>query len=86
MINMTKISILQYELERVNSQIDILTARTSKYNNLKRKQEDRYKRLSIIKNDIDISIARLEEKIKINGDKNKSNESEIFSLRAEIGE
>jgi chromosome segregation protein len=81
-----KISILQYELERVNSQIDILTARTSKYNNVKRKQEDRYKRLSIIKNDIDISIARLEEKLKINSDKNKFNESEILSLKTEIDE
>jgi chromosome segregation protein len=81
-----KISILQYELERVNSQIDILTAKTAKYNNLKRKQEERYKRLSVIKNDIDISIARLEEKIKISGDKNKSNESEIFSLKTEIAE
>jgi chromosome segregation protein len=65
-----KISILQYELERVNSQIDILTARTAKYNNPKIKQEDRYKRLFIIKNDIEISIARLEEKIKINIYKN----------------
>jgi chromosome segregation protein len=81
-----KISILQYELKRVNSQIDILTARTAKYNYPKIKQEDRYKRLIIIKNDIEISIARLEEKIKINSDKNKFNESEIFSLKKEIAE
>jgi chromosome segregation protein len=78
------ISDLHAQVEAINFYIDELTARTSKYANLRRKLEERYKRLFTIKNDLEVSIARLEEKIKINNEKINLNDSKISFSKSEI--
>ncbi|HET7391952.1 MAG TPA: AAA family ATPase, partial [Nitrososphaeraceae archaeon] len=78
------ISILHSQLEEVNSQIDRFTFYNAKCVDIKEKFAYRYKRLSEIKNHHDISILRLEEKIKVDLDKINVNKAQILSLRSEF--
>ena len=80
-----KISVLQSHLKEVNSQIDALTSDNVKYNSIKEKLDYRHRLVSGIKNDLETSVVRLEEKTKINGDKIRENKEQISSLRAEFG-
>ena len=61
----SKIIVLKRELEDINNEIDTLTKRTTIYAKVSNKLKYRYSRLSQIKNDLDISFARLEEKVKV---------------------
>ena len=79
-----KILALKSELDKINSQLDIVASKNAKYAHFKKELERRYKRLSSVKNDIAISVTRLEEKIKINNDKTLLNESHAFTQRAEM--
>ena len=79
-----KVTTLRSELEELNFEIGRLTSETAVRANFKAKLENRYKHLIRIKNDLDISIARLEEKIEINKDKIKHYEEQIFALKDEI--
>ncbi|MBV9177388.1 MAG: chromosome segregation protein SMC [Nitrososphaeraceae archaeon] len=78
------ISILRSQLEEVNSQIDRFTFDNAKYVDIKEKFAYSYKRLSEIKNHLDISILRLEEKVKVNRDKINANKAQIHSFRVEF--
>ena len=78
------ISILHSQLEEVNTQIDRSIFDNAKYVNIKEQLAYRYKRLSEIKNQHDISILRLEEKVKVDLDKINANKAQILSLRAEF--
>lgn len=78
------ISILRSQLEEVNSQIDRFTFDNAKNVDIKEKFAYSYKRLSEIKNHLDISILRLEEKVKVNRDKINSNKAQIRSFRVEF--
>jgi chromosome segregation protein len=80
----TNILALKSELDKINSQVDIVASRNARYGYFRKELEHRYKRLSGIKNDISISVGRLEEKIQINSDKILVNESNTFVLKAEI--
>ena len=80
----SKISILKSELEKINNQVDILATSSLRYTNLREKLEDRYKKLSTIRNQTDIKITRLEEKIKTIIDKIQSNDVQIFCFKSEI--
>ena len=79
-----KILALKSELDKINSQLDIVASKNAKYAHFKKELERRYKRLSSVKNDIAISVTRLEEIIKINNDKTLLNESRAFTQRAEM--
>jgi chromosome segregation protein len=79
-----KILALKYDLNQINSQVDILASKDAKYAHSRKELERRYSRLSAIKNDIAISIARLEEKIQVNNDKIVVNQSYAFTQRAEL--
>jgi chromosome segregation protein len=81
-----KILALKFDLSRINSEIEVLASKNTKYSQPKAILDRRYKRLSWVKNNISISLARLEEKIKVNNDKLMLNESLVSSKKAEIEE
>jgi chromosome segregation protein len=82
--NSTVNSSLRSELNETNSRIDIINSEIAKFAGLRNKLESRYKQLSKIKHELDVSIVRLEEKIKVDSDKIELNETHTFSLKAEI--
>lgn len=82
--NSTVISSLRADLNETNSSIDIINSEIAKFAGLRNKLESRYKQLSKIKHELDVSMVRLEEKIKVDNDKIKLNERHIFSLKTEI--
>ena len=75
---------LKTELGNINIRLDNLTIMHAQNTKFKERLEEHYKRLFTIKNTIDISIARLEEKIKITLEKIQVNDSKIFSLKNQI--
>ena len=75
---------LKSDLSLANSEIEFLVSNNTEYARTKSDLDHRYKRLSEIKNKIAVSIARLEEKIRINSDKMVKNESRVTSCKAEI--
>ena len=75
---------LKSDLSLANSEIEFLVSKNTEYARTKSDLDHRYKRLSEIKNKIAVSIARLEEKIRINSDKMVKNESRVTSCKAEI--
>lgn len=79
-----KILALKTDLSHINSEIEILASKNTTYDRSKAKLDYRYKRLSWIKNSISISVARLEEKIRVNNDKLMLNASLVSSKKAEI--
>jgi chromosome segregation protein len=79
-----KVLSLRSDLNLVNSEIEVLISRNADYARSKTLLDHRYKRLSLIKDNIAVSIARLEEKIRISSDKIVMNESWINSCKAEI--
>ena len=82
----SKILALKDDLSLINSEIEVLTSKNTTYGQSRAKLEHRYKRLSWIKNNISMSVARLEEKIRVNNDKLMLNESLVSSKKAEIEE
>ena len=81
-----KVLALRSDLNLVNSEIEVLISRNADYARSKTLLDHRYKRLSLIKDNIAVSIARLEEKIRINNDKIVMSESWINSCKAEIAD
>jgi chromosome segregation protein len=79
-----KLLALKSELSLINSEIELLASKNDKYTRSKAELDDRYKRISWLRNNIAVSIARLEEKIRVNADKLILNESYITSSKAEI--
>ena len=75
---------LKSDLSLANSEIEFLVSNNTEYARTKSDLDHRYKRLSEIKNKIAVSIARLEEKIRIDSDKMVKNESRVTSCKAEI--
>ncbi len=80
----SKVLVLRSDLSLVNSEIELLVSKNSEYAESKAELDHRYKRLSGIKNNIAVSIARFEEKIRINSDKMVMSESQASSCKAEI--
>jgi chromosome segregation protein len=80
----SKVVALRSDLSLVNSEIEFLVSKNAEYVQSKTELDHRYKRLSGIKNNIAISIARLEEKIRINSDKMVMSESQVRSCKAEL--
>jgi chromosome segregation protein len=80
----SKIIALKAELEDIDNEIEKLTKKTTIYVKVRDKLEYRYNRISQIKNDLDISFARLEEKIKANEEKSKTNQLNAVTLKTEI--
>ena len=80
----SKIIALKAELEDIDNEIDKLTKKTTIYAKVRDKLEYRYNRISQIKNDLDISFARLEEKVKANEEKSKTNQLNAVTLKTEI--
>jgi chromosome segregation protein len=80
----SKIISLKAELEDIDNEIEKLTKKTTIYVKVRDKLEYRYNRISQIKNDLDISFARLEEKIKANEEKSKTNQLNAVTLKTEI--
>jgi chromosome segregation protein len=79
-----KVLALNSDLGEINSQVDVLASNNAKYSDSKKELGHRHTRLSAIKNNIAISIARLEEKIQINNDRILVNESHALTDSAEI--
>ena len=79
-----KLLALKSDLALINSKIEVLASKNAKYAQSKAELGRRYERLSWLKNNMSISVARLEEKIGVNGDKLILNESQITSKAAEI--
>jgi chromosome segregation protein len=80
----SKIIALKAELEDIDNEIEKLTKKTTIYAKVRDKLEYRYNRISQIKNELDISFARLEEKIKANEEKSKTNQLNAITLKTEI--
>ena len=80
----SKIITLKAELEDIDREIDKLTNRITFYAKVRDKLEYRYNRLSQIKNDLDISFARFEEKVKANEEKLKTNQLDAVDLKNEL--
>ena len=81
----SKVLALRSDLGLVNSEIEFFVSKNNDYAQSKVQLDHRYKRLSRIKNNIAVSIARLEEKIRIDSDRMAMSESQVTSCKAEIG-
>ncbi|HYY49916.1 MAG TPA: AAA family ATPase, partial [Nitrososphaeraceae archaeon] len=80
----SKVRALRSDLGLVNSEIEFFVSKNNDYAQSKVQLDHRYKRLTGIKNNIAVSIARLEEKIRIDSDRIAMSESQITSCKAEI--
>ena len=80
----SKIITLKTELGDIDNELEKLTRRIAIYARVRDKLEYRYDMLLRIKNDLDVSFARLEEKIKANEEKLKANKSYAISLKNEV--
>jgi chromosome segregation protein len=79
-----KQSTLKSELDNINSKIDYLSKKSIAISNFRLRQEERYKQLQKIKNNIDIATLRLEEKLKIKSQKISFNKDQVLLLKKEI--
>jgi chromosome segregation protein len=82
----SQINALQKRLKETNEGIQLLTDKKSKYSKIGERLEYRFKRLSELKNNMSVSIARLEERSKTLVDKIKFHESTLDSTKKELGE
>jgi chromosome segregation protein len=79
-----KIITLKTELGDIDNELEKLTRRIAIYARVRDKLEYRYDMLLRIKNDLDVSFARLEEKVKANEEKLKANKLNAISLKNEV--
>jgi chromosome segregation protein len=80
----SKIITLKTELGDIDNELEKLTRRIAIYAGVRDKLEYRYDMLLRIKNDLDVSFARLEEKVKANEEKLKANKLNAISLKNEV--
>src|SRR5918998_23984 len=80
----SKIIALKRELGDIDNKLEKLTKRIAIYARVRDKLEYRYDMLLRIKNDLDVSFARLEEKVKASEEKLKANKLNAISLKNEI--
>ncbi len=79
-----RLSILKFDLTETSSQIDELSTSANRYADIRAKLEGRYKRLHEIKNHLDVSIARLEEKMIFLIDRANNIDSQKLELKMNI--
>ncbi|MFZ0224667.1 MAG: chromosome segregation SMC family protein, partial [Candidatus Nitrosopolaris sp.] len=79
-----RLSILKSDLAEMTSVIDKLSVSDNRYADIRTKLEGRHKQLYEIKNHLDVSIARLEEKMIIVADRAKSIDSGNLKLKKNI--
>ncbi len=79
-----RLSILKSDLTAMSSQIDELSTGANKYADIRTKLEGRYKRLHEVKNYLEVSIARLEEKMTIVTDRANNIDLEKLELKMNI--
>ncbi|MFY9873901.1 MAG: chromosome segregation SMC family protein [Candidatus Nitrosopolaris sp.] len=79
-----RLSILKSDLAEMTSVIDKLSVSDNRYADIRTKLEGRHKQLYEIKNHLDVSIARLEEKMIIVADRAKSIDSGNLELKTNI--
>jgi chromosome segregation protein len=79
-----RLSILKSDLTAMSSQIDELSTSANRYADIRTKLEGRYKRLHEVKNHLDVSIARLEEKMIVVTDRANNIDSEKLELKRKI--
>ncbi|HJT48493.1 MAG TPA: chromosome segregation SMC family protein [Nitrososphaeraceae archaeon] len=79
-----KVLALRSELNNVNSEIEVLTSRNANHARSKAVLDRRYKWISAIRDNIAVSKARLEEKIRLKSDEIVMSDLRISSCKAEI--
>jgi chromosome segregation protein len=80
----SKIIALKRELVDIDNKLENLTRRIAIYTRVRDKLEYRYDMLLRIKNDLYVSFARLEEKVKASEEKLKANDLNAISLKNEV--
>jgi chromosome segregation protein len=80
----SKIIALKTELGDIDNELEKLTRRIAIYARIRDKLEYRYDTLLRIKNDLDVSFARLEEKVRANEEKLKANKLNAIYLKDEV--
>ena len=80
----SKIIALKTELGDIDNELEKLTRRIAIYARIRDKLEYRYDMLLRIKNDLDVSFARLEEKVKASEEKLKANKLNAIYLKNEV--
>jgi chromosome segregation protein len=80
----SKIIALKTELGDIDNELEKLTRRIAIYARIRDKLEYRYDMLLRIKNDLDVSFARLEEKVRANEEKLKANNLNAIYLKNEV--
>ena len=79
-----RVSLLKSDLAAMNLQIDELSTSASRYAEIRGKLEGRHNKLHEVKNHLDVSIARLEEKMIIVTGRANSLDSENLELKTNI--
>ncbi|AIF83705.1 chromosome segregation ATPase [Candidatus Nitrososphaera evergladensis SR1] len=75
---------LRARLDQINAQVEEVSAVISRYTGLRQKLEGRLKRISSLKNSIEVSATRVEEKLKTNAYKKDAGDSALASLASEV--
>jgi len=75
---------LRTRLDQINVQVEEVSAVISRYTGLRQKLEGRLKRVSSLGNSVEMSAARVEEKIKTNAYKKDAGDSALASLASEV--
>ncbi|NOJ28091.1 MAG: hypothetical protein DA330_08800, partial [Nitrososphaera sp.] len=79
-----EISVQRARQEEINSSIDKITVKLSKYSSARKKIEDRSKRMASLKSRIELDSARLEEKSKTISYRLSSGQQSIDSINLEL--
>jgi chromosome segregation protein len=79
-----RLSILKSDLAGMTSVLEKLSVSDNRYADIRTRLEGRRKRLYEIKNNLDVSIARLEERLIVIADRAKSTDSETIELKKNI--
>lgn len=79
------LSSLRARLDQVNTRVEEVSAVISRYAGLRQKLEGRLKRVSSLKNSIEVSATRVEEKLKTNAYKKDAGGAALASLASEVG-
>lgn len=75
---------LHGRLEQISAKVEEVSAVISRYSGMRQKLERRIKRISTLRNSIEVSATRIEEKIKTTAYKKDASDSTVASLASEI--
>jgi chromosome segregation protein len=75
---------LHARLDQINARVDEVSAVISRYTGLRQKLEGRMKKVLALRNSIEVSATRVEEKIKTNAYKKNAGDSAVASLASEV--